>query len=53
MGQLWTWNYSVANAIVSAMLAGTTRTALGLLDLWTYPDVRLARLDNEQDEPNR
>jgi hypothetical protein len=50
MGQLWTWNHSVAKAMASVMFAGTTRITLGLLDLWTYPDARFAKLQGKQDK---
>lgn len=49
MGQFLMWNYSVMNAMATVMLTGSSRIVLGMLDLWTYPDVRLA---NREDEPD-
>ena len=53
MSQFWTWNHSVSNALASVMFAGASQIALGILDLWTYPNVRLARLKDMQAKQNQ
>jgi hypothetical protein len=53
MDQFWMWHYPIANAMANIMLAGSSQIALGLLDLWTYPDVRLGRLQHTQDGQNQ
>jgi len=52
MDQFWTWHYSVANAMRNIMLIGSSEIALGLLDLWIYPDIRFARGQDKHSEKN-
>lgn len=53
MDQFWTVTCSMTSAVANVMLAAASQTALAMLDWWTYPDVRLARLQGRQNQRRR